>query len=110
MTVRGYHAPSWLHWTECWFVVFLLSGAWTVLSLPGGGILASLLFFGLCAIIAVGVARDGGSATPWYVVPVAAIGVTSLLGPLIDETVWALFLAAAMAATTPPVRFRISRR
>jgi len=110
MTVLGHHAPSWQRWTGCWLAAFLLCGGWTVLTLPVSGIIAALLFFGLCTMIAVGVARDSGSTTPWFVVPVAALGITSLLGPLTDETGLALALAAAMAATTPPVRSRISRR
>jgi hypothetical protein len=110
MTVLGHRAPSWQRWTECWLAAFVLGGTWTVLTLPGSGIVAALIFFGLCTLVAVGVARDGGSTTPWSVVPVAALGLTSLLGPLVDETVVAVLVAAAMTATTPPVRARISRR
>jgi hypothetical protein len=93
-----------------WFAVFLFGGLWTLLTLPRSGVVAALMFFGLCSMVGVGVARDGGSATPWSVVPMVAFAMTSLLGPLIDEALPTLLLAAVMAATTPPVRARISRR
>jgi hypothetical protein len=110
VTDLGRGGPSWQRWTECWFVAFLLCGGWTVLTLPGSAILAAVLFFGLCALVAVGVARDGGSTTPWSVVPLVACGITSVLGPLFDETLLTLFLAAAMTVTTPPIQSRISTR
>jgi hypothetical protein len=110
MTELGHRTPSWQRWTECWFVVFALGGAWTVFTVPADGIVAAVMFFGLCTLVAVGMVRDSGSTTPWSVVPVAAVGLTSLLGPLTDETLLALGVATAMVATTPPVRSRISRR
>ena len=110
MTLLGHRGPSWLRWTEYWFAAFLLGGAWTVLTLPPSGILAALLFFGLCGLVGVGVARDGGSTTPWTVVPVAAVAMTSMLGPLVDETLLALVVAGAMTATTPPLQARLDRR
>jgi hypothetical protein len=93
-----------------WLVAFVISAAWTVLTVPQSGIVASVLLFAICALVAVGVARDGGSTTPWTVVPVVAVVLTALLGPLFDEPVLTLFVAAAMAATTPPVRSRIEAR
>lgn len=110
MTELGWCAPSWQRWMEAWFAVFLLSAGWTLLTLPRSGIVAALLFFGLCTMVGVGVARDGGSTTPWSAVPVVAFGLTAMLGPLVDQAGLTLLVAVVMAATTPPARARISRR
>jgi hypothetical protein len=110
MAELGSCAPSWSRWAEGWSAVFLLGGLWTLFTLPRSGIVAALLFFGLCALVSVGVARDGGATTPWSMVPLAAVGVTSMLGPLVDQPFLTLLLAAPMAATTPPARARISAR
>jgi hypothetical protein len=110
MTELRRRGSSWQRWAEYWFVVFALGAGWTVLTVPLSGIIASLLLFGICTLVGVGVARDGGSTTPWVVVPVVAIVLTCLLGPLFDEPLVALLLAAVMAASTPPVRTRIIAR
>ena len=81
MTELGCSAPSWQRWMGSWFAIFLLGGMWTLLTLPRSGIVAALLFFGLCTMVGVGVARDGGSTTPWSVVPMVSVGLTSMLGP-----------------------------
>jgi hypothetical protein len=101
---------GWQRWIECWFVAFALGGAWTVLVVPSSGLVASLFLFAISALVGVGVARDGGSTTSWTVVPVVAVVLTSLLGPLFEEPWLTLLVGAVMTATTPPVRARIVAR
>ena len=102
-------SDRWGRWTRLWFPGFLVGAAWTVLTVPGDGIVSALVFFSFCLVVAVGAARDGGTPLPWSVVPVAAAWLTSMTGPLFDVPRVTLLVAAVMAATTPPALGRIIR-
>jgi hypothetical protein len=76
---------------------------------PSAGIVAALLLFSSCALIGVGLARDGGSGTPWSSVPLIGVSVTALLGPLVHAPMATSVCAVAMVVTAPPVRARAAR-
>jgi hypothetical protein len=100
----------WGRWARLWFPTFLVGATWTMLTVPSGGIVSALVFFTSCLLVGVGVARDGGTALPWSVVPVGAAWLTSMTGPLFDVPVECLLVGAVMAGTTPPMLARVIRQ
>ena len=110
MGIGHLHERVWARYAVAWFPALLPAALWTAFSVHRADIVAALVFFGLLSSVVSGMVRESGRHVPGVVAPCASVWTTSLLGPLFDEPLPTLMVAAAMVVTTPPVVELLGRR